>query len=52
MDTKIPYLPGSGTADKVAESVKLSVEALGVSKVRFMAFFGELEGGIEERRVW
>jgi hypothetical protein len=34
MDTKIPPTPGSGTREKVAESVRLSLEGLRVDKVR------------------
>jgi hypothetical protein len=34
MDTKIPPTPGSGTREKVAESVRLSLEGLQVNKVR------------------
>jgi aflatoxin B1 aldehyde reductase len=33
IDTKIPSSPGSGKAEKVAESVRLSLGSLGVSKV-------------------
>ena len=33
MDTKIPLQPGNGTREKVAESVRLSLEGLGVDKV-------------------
>jgi hypothetical protein len=33
MDTKIPPVPGSGAREKVAESVRASLEALGVEKV-------------------
>jgi hypothetical protein len=40
MDTKIPYSLGSGTAENVAESVGLSLEGLGVSKVRLKGPLG------------
>jgi hypothetical protein len=38
MDTKIPATPGSGTREKVAESVRLSLEGLKVDKVRVRSF--------------
>jgi hypothetical protein len=38
MDTKIPATPGSGTREKVAESVRLSLEGLRVDKVRVRSF--------------
>jgi hypothetical protein len=44
IDTKIPPYPGSGKGEKVAESVRLSLESLGVSKVCEMAGTLSAEG--------